>query len=196
MCLSWPHAQTYNVIENPAMGDTPPGSASLGDEMLPPTQGLLRELGEGGHSQEPLRRATQDSFDRHICGMSGSVLDGLPAPEVLRTYDLLEPGLAGRILVLLEQQAAHRIEVEKAVFLGDTRHTELGFWLGFVLVCLSICSSTYLIVLGHDLVGGLLAGGSLASLVGIVVYGITVKARARTQTLKALMSLIGSEREN
>lgn len=171
------------------MGDTPSGSTSLGDEMLPPTQGLLRELGEGSHSQELLRSASQDSLTGHSHEVGGSFLDRLPAPEVLRTYDLLEPGLAGRILVLLEQQAAHRIEVEKAVFLGDTRHTELGFWLGFVLACLSICSSTYLIVRGHDLVGGLLAGGSLASLVGIVVYGITVKVRARTQTLKALMSI-------
>lgn len=111
----------------------------------------------------------------------------LPPPETLKAYDIVEPGLARRIFDLAERQAEHRMELEKAVVFGDGRRSWAGLVLGFIIACLFLGSSTYIIIEGHDLAGGLLAGGGLVSLVSVFIYGTNVRVQERTEKRKALL---------
>jgi hypothetical protein len=71
-------------------------------------------------------------------------------------------------------------------------HTDTGLVLGFIIACLFLGSSTYIIVEGHDLAGGLLAGGGLVSLVSVFVYGTNARKQERREKRKALL---GSDSE-
>jgi hypothetical protein len=109
---------------------------------------------------------------------------------------LVEPGLASRITGLAERQAEHRMALEKAVVFGDGRRSWAGLILGFVVVCLSLASSTYLIIAGHDWAGGLLATGGLTSLVSVFIYGTNVRAKECAEKRKVLQGRDEQSRNN
>jgi uncharacterized membrane protein len=111
----------------------------------------------------------------------------LPPPNVLKAYEIVEIGLAGRIVGSSEKQADHRMELEKAVVYGDGKRSWTGLVLGFIVVCLFLGCDTYLIEKGHELAGGLLAVGELATLTGVFVYGTNSRSQERTEKLRTLI---------
>jgi uncharacterized membrane protein len=50
----------------------------------------------------------------------------LPAPETLKKYDEIVPGLAERIVKMAESQGAHRIELEKSVIKNQISESKRG----------------------------------------------------------------------
>ncbi len=133
------------------------------------------------------RKQTLSKREAKLLGVARSFSGPLPPPETLKAYDIIEPGLARRIFELAERQAEHRMELEKAVVFGDGQRSWTGLVLGFIVACLFLSSSTYIIVEGHDLAGGLLAGGGLVSLVSVFVYGTNVRVQERTEKRQALL---------
>ncbi len=147
------------------------------------------ELPDADSGPQPIPRTNKllSQQEARLLGISSSFSGPLPPPDSLKAYDIVEPGLARKIFDLAEKQAQHRMELEKAVILGDGRRSWAGLCLGFVIACLFLGSSTYIIISGHDLAGGLLAYGGLASLVSVFIYGTNARVQERAEKRKALL---------
>ncbi|NES96942.1 MAG: DUF2335 domain-containing protein [Desertifilum sp. SIO1I2] len=142
---------------------------------------------DSGEVSVPSRQQPRSPREGKLYGITRAFSGPLPSPEILKAYDLVEPGLARKIVDLAEKQAEHRMSLEKAVVLGDGRRSWAGLILGFIISCLFLVSSAYIIIQGHDLAGGLLAGGGLVSLVSVFVYGTNARAQERSEKRKALL---------
>jgi uncharacterized membrane protein len=112
----------------------------------------------------------------------------LPPPEILKAYDLVEPGFALRIVGLAERQADHRMFLEKRVIIGDHNKSWVGLFLGFILSCGVSFGSYDLIKKGHDIAGAAIGSTGIASLIGIFVYGTNQRKQERVEKSKLLDS--------
>ena len=95
----------------------------------------------------------------------------IPPPVALQQYEEILPGSADRILKMAEDQAGHRIELEKTVVSGDSKRSYIGLFLGFVLSMMVIGGGIYLISEGHEWAGSGLIGLNLVGLASVFVYG-------------------------
>jgi len=94
----------------------------------------------------------------------------LPPPEILAGYNKAAPGAAVRILAMAEAQQAHRIYLEKAVIDRESRRSDSGLRLGFVLAMTMSIGGMYLIGQGHSLEGLIGTLVPTVSLVSVFVY--------------------------
>lgn len=96
----------------------------------------------------------------------------LPHPEILKKYDEILPGAADRIIKMAEQQAEHRRSIEQQAIKSDIKNSKLGIWFGFIIGISGIIGGVMVAILGRQpLFGGILSFASLASLVGVFIYG-------------------------
>ena len=95
----------------------------------------------------------------------------LPAPENLKEYDIIIPGLAERIVKMAETQSAHRTGLEARVVNSQLIESRTGQFLGFIIALVCIGSAVWLAQNNHDGVAGILAGTTLVGLVAIFVVG-------------------------
>lgn len=95
----------------------------------------------------------------------------LPPPDVLAKYNEAFPGCAERILVMAEQQSAHRQQIEARVINGNIYSQKVGLWLGFVLAFIVIFSGAWLVYEGRIAWGAGFIGVPLIGLVSIFVFG-------------------------
>jgi uncharacterized membrane protein len=91
----------------------------------------------------------------------------LPAAETISTYEEVLPGAADRILRMLEQQAEHRMSMERTLVEGAARTERLGQLMGLVIVLVVFFVGAALIVNGHEIPGTLLAIADLGALVAV-----------------------------
>lgn len=91
----------------------------------------------------------------------------LPAAETVSTYEEVLPGAADRILRMLEQQAEHRMSMERTLVEGAARTERLGQVMGLVIVLVVFFVGAALIVNSHEIPGTLLAIADLAVLVAV-----------------------------
>lgn len=103
----------------------------------------------------------------------------IPDPHTLRMYDELIPGAANRILVMAEEQAKHRKELERTVIRSGTRDSLLGIISGFLIAVVTILSGVYVIVQGYEWGGTILGSAGLGGLVGVFVYGTRSNRKER-----------------
>ena len=110
----------------------------------------------------------------------------LPSPQAFKGYEDTLPGAANRILEMAENEQNHRHKHEMAALgiarvgiIGGTRRSYFGMALGFLVALIGILCGTYLAANGHDTSGMALFLASLASLVGVSVYGISVQNAER-----------------
>jgi uncharacterized membrane protein len=95
----------------------------------------------------------------------------LPPAEELMEYERVIPGGAERLLVMAENQSAHRIAIEKQVIAEQQRQSALGQRYGFILGLVGLSLGALISCLGHDWVGVTIAGATLTSLVSVFVLG-------------------------
>ena len=94
----------------------------------------------------------------------------LPEPSELAAYNAIIPNGAERIMKMAETQSAHRIELEKTVVESQQKLELRGQWFGLIIALAFGFGGLYAAVHGQPWFGGILAGGTLVSLVGIFVY--------------------------
>jgi len=123
----------------------------------------------------------------------------LPHPNILKGYEETIPGAAERILILLEEQQAHRIKMDEMELSSVTQieHRRLeagiqrdrvGMFLGFILALVLIAFSTYAISLGYaPQSAGLLAWG-IATLAGVFAYSRYSGQKEMREQREALQS--------
>ncbi len=104
----------------------------------------------------------------------------LPSPEILARYDQVCPGAAERILVMAENQARHRQELEAEVIRSRTRDSRCGIFCGLAIGITSIVCGTVAVIWGHSWAGTLIGTGGVAGLVGVFIYG-TNSSRAERE---------------
>jgi len=95
----------------------------------------------------------------------------LPPPNVLQQYNDAVPDAAERILLMAEQQSQHRQSLERRVIGTGSRDSLIGLIFGLIIGLAGIAGSTICILSRQQTGGLILGGGTLASLVGVFVYG-------------------------
>ena len=138
----------------------------------------------------PQSDETQSQLD--ITYMEAVWRGPLPPPEVVQRYEDMVPGAADRLLTLTEKQQAHShnieekvINIHQTVVGGDSRRSDIGLWLGFVVAVLGILCGTYLGLRGHEWLGAVIAGVPLTYLVGAFIYGSKSRRDERNRNAEA-----------
>ncbi|MEK7157651.1 MAG: DUF2335 domain-containing protein [Patescibacteria group bacterium] len=117
--------------------------------------------------------------------VSQSFSGPLPHPDILRQFNEIVPGSAERIIKMAEEQSAHRKELEKKVIDSDITRSKWGQILGFVIAIAGLGVSAIVVVYGNAIAGGFIGVGTLASLVGVFMYGSKTRSKEReTKNLK------------
>ena len=120
-----------------------------------------------------------------VTEISQSFSGPLPHPDVLRKFNEIVPGAAERIIKMAEDQSTHRKELEKKVIDSDIARSKLGQILGFIIAITGLGVSVIVAVYGSALAGGIIGVGTLASLVGVFMYGSKTRSEERKgKTLK------------
>lgn len=95
----------------------------------------------------------------------------LPLPEMLEKYEAILPGAADRIIRMAENQLEHRTQIEKIAIKTRSRDSLLGILSGFLIGVCSLLVSSFIIIKGYALAGGLMGTTGIAGLVGVFIYG-------------------------
>ena len=116
-----------------------------------------------------------------VVQQSSSFSGPLPPPEILKKFDEIVPGSAERIMKMAEGQFTHRTELEKKVIDSDIARSKWGQILGFVIALVGLIGSVTISIYGSGLVGAVIGVGTLASLVGVFMYGSQNRSKERTE---------------
>lgn len=91
----------------------------------------------------------------------------IPPPEVLQGYENVQQGFGDRILRMAERQQDHRIKCEDKVVQESTTQSKRGQWFGFIIAILFLSGALALGFTGHEVLGGIIGGGTLISVVSV-----------------------------
>lgn len=106
----------------------------------------------------------------------------IPSPEVLAEYNEIDPTFANRILVMAENQAKHRQELEKRIVKSGTRDSLLGIIFGFLIGVLALIVSLILGLNERTIESALLGVGGLGGLVSVFIYGTRSKSKENEES--------------
>jgi uncharacterized membrane protein len=79
----------------------------------------------------------------------------------LQGYENIEPGLAGRIVKMAEEQAKHRQSMEKKALAASIGHDKIGMYAGVALTLVAMLIGGVLIALDKDVAGWVTLLGTL-----------------------------------
>ena len=113
----------------------------------------------------------QDSQPADLHVVQQTYSGPLPPPAVLQHYNEVIPGAAERILVMAEQNASHRRDLELAALDAHRSEVRLGQWLGFGIGLASLAAAIIALVLGHPATAGVIGGTTVVGLVAVFVTG-------------------------
>ncbi len=105
----------------------------------------------------------------------------LPPPGILAGYDGVIPGAANRILIMAEQQHAHRVELERHIVRSDVLRSYAGMMCAVVLSLAIIWFAHDLAMNGHEATAAIMVGGDILALVGSFAYGTHSRRQERVQ---------------
>lgn len=78
---------------------------------------------------------------------------------------------------MAENQQNHRISVESNLVASQSFQSKLGQVFGLIIGLAGIGCGTYLATIGQDVVGSIIAGGTVVSLVSVFVVGKKAQKR-------------------
>ena len=105
----------------------------------------------------------------------------LPHPEILRLFNEAVPGSAERIIKMAEEQSAHRRDLEKKVIESDVASSKWGQTLGFIIDMTGLMVSAVVAIYGNAWAGTIIGVGTIASLVGVFMYGSNARSKEREE---------------
>lgn len=82
---------------------------------------------------------------------------------------------------MTERQSAHRQELESSVIHGNLTAQRVGQRYGLIIGVLGIVAAVTLGVMGRELVGSVLGGGTVVSLVALFITGRLRQERERAE---------------
>ncbi len=129
------------------------------------------EFGSLAKDTEELLEKFPSKTKKQLIAAIASYSGPLAHPSFVKGYEEILPGSAERILAMAEAEGLHRREQEKKVVNCEIRCKVTGLWLGFAIGMLAIAGSCAIAIFSSPLAGTTLGIGSIASLVGVFVYG-------------------------
>ena len=99
----------------------------------------------------------------------------LPDADTLIKYNSVIPKGADRIMKMAEAQQFHRMSMENKVITSQSSQSKLGQIFGLIIGIIGIGSGTFLAAMGETTVGGIIAGGTVVSLVSVFVIGKNIQ---------------------
>jgi uncharacterized membrane protein len=115
-----------------------------------------------------------------------SRLGPLPAPEILRAYNEIEPGFASRVITMAEDQSKVRREV---TLLGATAQVErmrrdymegrIGQVCAVLVVAMTTFGAVYAGIHGAQITGSFLGVGGLGTIVATFISGRKLPAKTQ-----------------
>ena len=118
--------------------------------------------------------------------LTGSFSGPIPPPQVLREYDEILPGLAGRIVAQAERQTEHRISLESKVIESDISRSRQGPICGLIVALACVGGGIITVLYGHDWAGTTIATAAVVALAGVFVYGTAMRRSERTDKAKIM----------
>lgn len=93
----------------------------------------------------------------------------LPHPSALAQFDQVVPGVAERIVSMVEQEQAHRFAHDTQALTAETKDTRRRNWLGALISLASIAASVFTAYIdAHWSVSVALVGLPVAAMIGSV----------------------------
>lgn len=102
----------------------------------------------------------------------------LPDADTLIKYDSVIPNGADRIMKMAENQQSHRMTLENKIVTSQSRQSKLGQIFGLIIGLVGIGCGTFLAATGATTVGGIIAGGTVISLVSVFVIGKSTQRKS------------------
>lgn len=102
----------------------------------------------------------------------------LPDADTLIKYNTVIPNGADRIMKMAENQQNHRMALESSVIKSQNNQSKLGQIFGLIIGLVGIGCGTFLAYNGEPTVGGIIAGGTVVSLVSVFVIGKTLQRKS------------------
>ena len=91
------------------------------------------------------------------------------------------PGSAERIIKTAEGQFVHRTELERKLIESDIVRSKWGQILGFIIAIVGLLGTVVVSIFGSGVVGAVIGVGTLASLVGVFMYGSKTRSEERVK---------------
>lgn len=95
----------------------------------------------------------------------------LPPPDTLEGYESTLPGSANRIIMMAEENAKNRIELNKNIVKADIFRSNRGQFLGFILSVIFIGAAILCAYLKQPFPASILGVGGFSSIISIFVLG-------------------------
>lgn len=105
----------------------------------------------------------------------------LPAPADLERYDAVVPGMAERLLAKFEQQADHRMALEKHVVHADVKRADRGLIAAIVFGVTVLVAAVAFILTGHEGAGTTTIIVEFLAYGGLFLYGSETRRRERNK---------------
>jgi uncharacterized membrane protein len=123
-----------------------------------------------------------------VTHQSASFSGPIPSPVALEKYNEIIPNGADRIMVMAENQSAHREEIETLVIKADIAKQTRGSIFGFIISLVAIIGGFVLIEQGKSAEGLASIITSLSALVGIFFYSKYQQKQERIEKSTALQA--------
>jgi uncharacterized membrane protein len=95
----------------------------------------------------------------------------IPRPEDIAEYNKHIPDGANRIMKMAEDQSKHRIEMERIIVTEQQSQSTRGQIFGLIIAVFGIGAGAIVAIMGHDAVGGAIAGTTVVTLVYAFITG-------------------------
>jgi uncharacterized membrane protein len=153
-----------------------------------------REQRVAARKREVVQRETQRSVERTVVGIQSetriSAYQGpLPPPELLRELDEIVPGASARLFTLFEDQARHRMDLERRAIGADIIQSRLGLVAGCLIALAVSGEGAFLIWSGAGATGLVALVTPIVALVSVFVYGTKSRKDERLQKAERQASL-------
>lgn len=114
---------------------------------------------------------TEGAESRRTLQVRQSFIGPLPPPEVLASYEAIQPGFAERIVRLAESEAEHRRAQERRALMAEIWEVRLGQIFGLLIGALTIVAGAWTAAQGHPITGGVIGTAGVAGLVSVFIVG-------------------------
>ena len=135
-----------------------------------------------------LKPVSQPSQDTNLAAAFRSLTYSGPIPlaSEMEKYEALCPGATDRILKLTEktlkrtaQQSAHRQKLEAEALRASSRVSLIGVISAALIALTSLILTGFCVYIGHEIIGTILSGSTIASIVYAFIYGTNSNRQER-----------------
>ncbi|MDP2096308.1 MAG: DUF2335 domain-containing protein [Hydrogenophaga sp.] len=130
----------------------------------------------------PLKQEEREQVLRIVQTAVHQYQGPLPPPDMMRGYNAEITDGANRLMLLLEKQTNHRIDMENRVVNGKLRLSKVGQALGFVLALFFGCIALAFGLYGHEILAGTVLTTTIIGLAVVFVLGREPGGKAKAET--------------